>query len=81
MRKPKFHTNRANRARIALLAYCKEIGSVQEPDLDVLRDLIQDAIHWQARRDPEGDAVESVRESAEDALNDFPSELLEAPDV
>ena len=78
----KYHLNRATRARKTLEFYkgicLKESGPV---DLEDLRDLIQDAMHWQTMRDPDGDAGESIREAAETAIEDFPHELLEAPDV
>lgn len=82
MSSAKYHLKRATRARKTLEFYkgicLKESGPV---DLEDLRDLIQDAMHWQAMRDPDGETADSIREAAETAIADFPLELRESPDV
>lgn len=66
---------RAERADTALTVYSREgLGEGQDPDLDTVRDFIQDLFHWQKQRDPRGDTEASLREAFEAAARDWPNE-------
>jgi chromosomal replication initiation ATPase DnaA len=75
-RSPK-NVQRAEAAEDVLTAYANRDGSVV--DLDTVRDLIQDLMHWQAQRegvDP-STAVDSILEATATAARDFPNEFEE----
>jgi hypothetical protein len=80
---PRYHESRADLAETALRAYLGLRGGCTL-DLDHVRDLMQDLIHWIARHDPEGEpiygAIASFEEAAQTAVRDFPRELAESQD-
>lgn len=78
-----YHENRAGRAEAALETYAKALGEGHRPlDLDHVRDLMQDMIHWIAKEDEvdEDSAVATFNELATTAATDFPMELAESED-
>ena len=82
---PRYHENRAVRAEAALSAYTTAVGVSGQPlDLEHVRGLMQDLLHWIARHDPEGEriygATAGLEEACERACADFRREMKEDQD-
>lgn len=78
--KPKFHARRAARAWEALDVYQQRLGRSGRIDSELVRDLLQDCLHWFAAQKPPNDYPDpgaTLTEACRLAVRGFPKELAE----
>ncbi len=72
----RLHVHRADRAEQALSAYQRALGEDGPHNVDLIRDLLQDLLHWLAQ-EYSGPARIRLQDACRTACRDFPLELAE----